>query len=400
VLQIQSQESISEFVDVRTLVIGHDHTLGHVDDRPESKVMERQVPCVVEFERPSDTDIVSAIEAVTWQRDYVRGGGSIVAALILDAVLADLIESGPLATMIPVRVRFGDLPGLRIMAAVHRLALTREAPKVALHLPTLGGTAPRREDESAFAAAVVESLVSHPPVLQASLEQTPQTNEVGRSALLRCALSRLQQDRPVRLREIGCSAGLNLRADQLPGVAALEAGALPPVVDRIGCDLDPVDPTTTEGRIHLSSYVWVDDVERFERLRRALAVAQRIPAVVVRQDAASYVESLTLSDETTTVLWHSAMWPYLVEDQRARILAGIADLGGSASDARSLVHVSWEWSRQAVDPHTSFELAIRSWRGAKDDGRAFILARGGGHGKDPFLVDGAPVELSVEPLAS
>ena len=48
-----------------------------------------------------------------------------------------------------------------------------------------------------------------------ALDQPPQTNEVGRSAALLGGLLVLV-DRfqlPVRLFEIGCSAGLNLRAD-------------------------------------------------------------------------------------------------------------------------------------------------------------------------------------------
>ena len=47
------------------------------------------------------------------------------------------------------------------------------------------------------------------------LDHPPQTNEVGRGAALAGALCHLvaQHDRPVRLVEIGTSAGLNLRAD-------------------------------------------------------------------------------------------------------------------------------------------------------------------------------------------
>jgi hypothetical protein len=353
---------------------------------------------VSSFERPHDTDVLPVIDAVLWQRDYVASTGADVAAQILEAVRADLAAGGVLADLSPQSVRFGDLVGLRYMAAVHRLALGREAPAVALHLPTLGGTPPREADRADFADAVVSSLAAHPDVLAQSLAQTPQTNEVGRAALLRCALSRLPIGLPVRLREIGCSAGLNLRADRLPGVIELEAGPLPEIQDRIGCDLDPVDPTTTEGRVHLTSYIWVDQVARFERLRNALEVAASCPAEIVRLDAASFVESLHLVDGTTTVLWHSAMWPYVTSDQRARILAGLERLGAGARERRQLAHVSWEWCGEPVDPRSSFELVMRTWRGTDDDGRAYLLARGGGHGNEPFLVDGAPVALSAEPL--
>ena len=351
-----------------------------------------------DFHRPTDTDVVTALEAVIWQRDYVAATGAHVAAAILEAVRSDLQDEGPLADIVPSNVRFGDLVGLRIMAAVHRLALVREAPAVAIHLPTLGGIPPAAGDRAAFHSAVVTALADHPDVLAASLRQTPQTNEVGRSALLRCALARLPAGKEVRLREIGCSAGLNLRADHLPGVPDLEVGPLPAVRDRVGCDLDPVDPRTTEGRVHLTSYVWVDDVLRFERLRHALDVAARVPATNLQEDAASFVEGLELAEGTTTVLWHSAMWPYLADEQRLRILAGLAGLGARSTPATPLSHVSWEWTGAPTDPATSFELVIRMWDGGGENGEPFLLARGGGHGTNPALVEGAPVRLSAEPL--
>jgi hypothetical protein len=353
-----------------------------------------------DFVRPADTDRASMTDAVAWQRDYVKGAGSPVAATILEAVHEDLITDGQLVELLPSEVRFGDLVGLRIMAAVHRLAITRVAPLVALHLPTLGGTPPTAADERTFADAVVAALLSNPGVLQSSIAQTPQTNEVGRSALLRCALSQLGTKNPVRLREIGCSAGLNLRADHLPGVPEIEAGPLPVIADRLGCDLSPVDPTTTEGRVHLTSYVWVDDLPRYERLRTALEVAALVPARVIQQDAAALVESMDLADGTTTVLWHSAMWPYLVDEQRRRVLDGIARLGSEATSNRSFAHVSWEWMSEPVDPRSSFELVVRRWRGEPSDGRPYVLARGGGHGNEPALVPGSPVELAEEPLPS
>src|SRR5205823_9897640 len=112
---------------------------------------------------------------------------------------------------------------------------------------------------------------------------------------------------PVGLREIGASAGLNLRADAFryagadgsvwgpedPPVRLDPAWtAAPPldapvrVVDRVGCDPHPIDATTPEGELRLASFVWPDQVERFTRLRGAVEVARRVPAEVVRAGAA------------------------------------------------------------------------------------------------------------------
>ena len=108
----------------------------------------------------------------------------------------------------------------------------------------------------------------------------------------------------MRLVEIGASAGLNLRAEALvPVHRASDLAALPPsqpyvVTDRLGCDLDPLDPTTTEGRLTLSSYVWPDDLVRFERLRTALDIAARVPAVVLRTGAAALLRGVRLTRAT------------------------------------------------------------------------------------------------------
>lgn len=332
--------------------------------------------------RPQDDDLVPMSLALRWQRDHVRALGSPVAGEILDAVAVDVLEGGPLASMLPDTVRFGEFPGLRAMAALHRLALERRAPAVALFLPTLGGTAPRSPGAiAAFRIAVVEALGEHGEVLVESLRRTPQTNETGRAALLRCALAReaaAHGSLPVRLWEIGASGGLNLRADHLPGLPGLEAGPVPPIVERRGCDLDPVDITTVDGRLRLSSYVWVDDVDRFARLARALDVAMEVPAELVRMDAADFVRGLAPVRGRCTVLWHSAMWVYLSPDVRAAVLSELDRAGHAATSDAPLLHVSWEWDAGHTGPD-GFMLVVRRWDGT-DQGEPTLLARGMGHG--------------------
>ena len=346
----------------------------------------------------TDDDRVPLVEALAWQREYVTAAGSPTAAEILRAVADDVAAGGLLASLLPATVRFGDLPGLRIMAAVHRLALDRRAPAVALHLPTLGGTPPRSAaDRAAFRRDVVDALSRHADELAWSLAHTPQTNETGRAALLRCALSRL--DAPaVRLFEIGASAGLNLRADHLPGDPTLEAGPLPRVVERLGCDLEPVDATTSEGRTLLSSYVWVDDVARFRRLAAALDVADRIPATVTRMDAADFVAGLSVREGAATVLWHSAMWIYLPGRTRQAVRAAVARLGRRATGTAPVHHVSWEWDTTG-DDRSGFLLVSRTWRGEASDGEPRLLATGRSHGRDIVLVPGSPL-LPRDPLVS
>lgn len=339
------------------------------------------------WERRDDNADVALVDALSWHAEFIRRMGSPVAVAITEAVIDDVRNDGPLAGILPARVRFGDLITLRVMAAVHRLALERRAPLVAIHLLTLGGTPPESSAARAdFQMAVVDALVAHEEVLLSSVARTPQTNETGRASVLRCALSRLPFDHPVRLREIGASAGLNLRADHLPGHPVLEAGPLPPVVDRIGCDLHPIDPTTTEGRLTLSSYIWVDDVERFERLGRALSIAERVPAQVVPADAADFVEGLRLEAGLTTLLWHSAFWTYLPDSTRGRITAAIERLGSQATAERPFAYASWEFSADVADHGPEFFLNLTTWQGSEDDGQSRLIASGDSHGNSATLI--------------
>jgi hypothetical protein len=122
---------------------------------------------------------------------------------------------------------------------------------------------------------------------------------VARGAVLLGGLRHIAAEAglPVRLVEVGASAGLNLRADHFhvagdaghygdpasPVVlAAAWQGAAPPparvvVIARTGGDLDPIDPATAAGRLQLTAYTWPDQTARLDRLRGALTLAQSVP---------------------------------------------------------------------------------------------------------------------------
>jgi hypothetical protein len=187
-------------------------------------------------------------------------------------------------------------------------------------------------------------------------------------------LSRVSGD--VHLRELGASAGLLLRADHLPGLPELEAGPMPHVVSRVGCDHSPVDPTTTHGRLLLSSYVWVDDVDRFARLGRALDVAARVPATLQREEIAAFAERLALVPGACLVVWHSAVWPYLDAGTRSRAEVALACLGAQVTPNTGLVDASWEWGDGPM--RSAFVLTMRRW--TVDGPATAVLARGPSHG--------------------
>ncbi|MPZ59986.1 MAG: DUF2332 family protein [Propionibacteriales bacterium] len=210
--------------------------------------------------------------------------------------------------------------GLRLLGAVHRLVLSGEASGLARFYPSMGGS-------WALDAAwphVLETLDSRGDDVRRFLGLPPQTNEVGRAAALMGGLQALTAARrmPIRLVELGASAGLNLLFDRyrflggegdsvgpddspvvLDGASRgvhPAPGVRPEIRERCGCDVAPVDPTSEEGRLRVLSYVWPDQAERVERLRGALAIAGEEPVRVVTCTGSEALSSLRLVSGTTT----------------------------------------------------------------------------------------------------
>ncbi len=228
-------------------------------------------------------------------------------------------------------------------------------------------------------------------------EQPVQTNEVQRCwALLPAFLSVAADGRPVDLVELGPSAGLNLLWDRYayrysearwgPRDAPLELAAEaldgPPaalfetevaVRTRLGIDRHPVDVTSEEGALLLQSFVWADQVERLERLRRAIEIARTAPPQLVRGD---YVEELPRmlarrDLSALTVVFHSVSLGYLTRDGRDRVRAAIAAEGGRGS----LAHVSYEFVEGEPESFEGFALDVTLY----PDGEPIRLALLDGH---------------------
>ena len=297
----------------------------------------------------------------------------------------DLAAGGPVADVlagVETSDPVADAVALRLMGSVHRLVLERRAGELAAYYPSVGGT---WESEAGWGA--FRDLLAHRPgEVSAWLDRPPQTNEVGRASALYGALLHLPRDLPVRLAELGASGGLNLRADRfcylddagrsfgddgsvvrLPGAwrgRGLEAWPELQVSERLGCDTRPVDVTTTEGRLALTSYVWADQGARLHRLRHAFEVAAQVPARVLDQDAASFMDGLELVEGTTTVVWHSVMWQYLPAQAQRAVVDRLEQLGGSATPTRRLAHVAVEPVQR--DPEPEFLVVLRTWPGGEE----------------------------------
>jgi hypothetical protein len=214
------------------------------------------------------------------------------------------------------------------------------------------------------------------------LDSAPQTNEVGRSAVLMSGLLVIAArfGLPLRLYELGASAGLNLQLDRyaydLGGRAAGDPasplklrpdwkGPPPPeaavrIIGRAGTDLNPV--ALPENRERLIAYVWPDQAQRLAQLDAAIALAASDPPHLDQADAADWIEtSLKLAPEpgVTRVVMHSVAFHYFDESTQKRVAAHIDAAGSSASADAPLAWLRYE--EQSGDAH--FSLRLRMWPG-------------------------------------
>jgi hypothetical protein len=209
---------------------------------------------------------------------------------------------------------------------------------------------------------------------------------------------------PIRLHELGASGGLNLRADRVrvewdggavgpassPLVledswlgAPLPVGGVDPiVVERIGCDLDPVDVGSPDGRLHLTSFIWPDQVLRLRRLRAAFDLAASVPATLLRADLVDHLRALQPQEGTALVVWHSSTWMYLRAPERDAARAAIESLGSAATPAAPVVHVAREFLGDRLE--TGFAVVTQWWPASPEQ-----LASG--------LVAGAMIQVADTP---
>src|SRR5262245_59314623 len=138
--------------------------------------------------------------------------GSAFYASLLEHVIADVEAAGLTWDVLAPQSGepFEAAVGLRFLGAIHRLVLEGRTPDLAAHYPSVGGDG---DAEAAWRA--LRTLLATCPPLAPYLARPPQTNEVGRAAALVGGFLTVARDwsRPLRLLELGASAGLQLRFD-------------------------------------------------------------------------------------------------------------------------------------------------------------------------------------------
>ncbi len=334
-------------------------------------------------------------ELLRLQGAACREIGSPLYGDLLPRAAEDLLAGGPVADVLAGHLdsRPAHVLALRMLGGAHALALSGQAPELAAWYPSAGGSTDTLPGSPRAWAALRRTLAEHRDEVRLWLHRPPQTNEVGRSAALIGGLLNItaRASLPVRLVEVGASAGLNLRADlyYVPGDAGSYGdpdspvvlshgwqGAAPPdtalkVIERTGGDLAPIDPTSAQGQLTLTAYVWPDQAERLVRLRGALAVAERVPADLRTESATDTVARTELKAGTWTVLWHSIFRQYLTESQRAELADGVARLGAAATPEAGFGYLYLEQSRAGGCP-----VMLTTWPG----GHSEVLGTATPHG--------------------
>jgi hypothetical protein len=261
------------------------------------------------------------------------------------------------------------------------------------YYPSVGGLRPNEEAVPVF----LEAIRTYADDIGPLLDRPVQTNEVGRSGALLGGFLAVARSQPeLRVLEIGASAGLNLRWDHYryehggeawgdPGSpvrmnsfeSAPDLSVAATVVERAGCDPDPIDPATEEGRLTLSSFVWPDQTWRWASLQGALDVASRVPAAVEKEGAASWLERKLAApaDGAATVIFHSIMWQYMTVAERTRVEELLTCHGANASETSPLAWLRMEPPNEEGDPLGHVHLT--QWPG----GTTRLIARAGYHGR-------------------
>ncbi len=292
-----------------------------------------------------------------------------------------------------------------LFAAVHDRLLADRSARLAEFYPNLVAEPDPGDPVPEFLAF----CAAHAADISRSLAtRVPQTNEIGRSALLLAGFGRLEPGPKAHL-DIGASAGLNLMLDRLayrdgwgwelgrsevvlecsvrggdpdrPGLAA----GLPVIGARLGLDANPIDIGDAAALRWLEACVWPDQADRFHRLEAAIELRRTAPVEVVRGDAVDDLAAVLdrLAGGWVPVVTTSWVLCYLPAERQAAWVAELDRLGSAAD-------LDWIWAEApdqvgilavpeslAGSVHTV--LGVTSWRDGVRTDRTLALCHPHGY---------------------
>lgn len=280
-----------------------------------------------------------------------------MSAHMLEQIIADIENSGPIASMIAEHPDRDDpLFCLRVLAGVSYLHVSGRAPQLSAHLAQLT----TRQGEPAYNAQAWalfrEALLGHPDIVRAAMNRPVQQHQPERAGVLLQGLALINASQ-VRLLELGACAGVNLLIDHYRWIGEgwewgdsssslrLPAHGKPPgdftIVERAGCDLSPRDPANAHDVAILRSFIPYERPLERRRLDAALRLAAVHKPHVDKSDAVEWLERrlANAGDPTvTTVVWHSLFWGYLPPTTQS----ALEEVMTAAGRRIPLVRVSYE----------------------------------------------------------
>lgn len=234
-----------------------------------------------------------------------------------------------------------------LFAAVHDRLLAEPDEELAAWYPNLTSS-PRTDDP--VPAFVAFCRAHHDELIGLVAGRVPQTNEIGRSALLLVGLADVaSRSGALAHLDVGASAGLNLLlehygydysghrlgGDRLVLECRVSGGpgplpsAIPPFVTHQGLDASPVDLADPDQVRWLEACVWPDQPDRFARLRTAIAIAREHGVRVRRGDAVADLAGAldALGPGGHPAITTSWVLSYLSDEQRAAFVAALDERG-------------------------------------------------------------------------
>ncbi len=221
----------------------------------------------------------------------------------------------------------GQPPSLLLFGAVQYMLLQQLDEPLAAFYPTISAATPPSEDPYPYFYAFC--MAHRDAIINLLTTHLVQTHEVGRCALLLPVYGLIASRtnyQPLSLVDVGCSAGLNLLWDsyvydygdgQLYGDAASPLklvcelrgdhrpqlpAHLPPVANRLGIDINPIDLRDPDAVLWLKALIWPEHTARVANLDQAIEVLHQDPPRLLAGNALALLPQAIAATPADNVL--------------------------------------------------------------------------------------------------
>ncbi|MEM9458549.1 MAG: DUF2332 domain-containing protein [Myxococcota bacterium] len=339
-------------------------------------------------------------------REFETKAPTLYAHSALYRQLARRVATEPRLLDIAADAQPGQSPMAMFFAAVHFVVLQGASHPLTTIYADIAQGKPVKSDP---APHFVDFCIEHEDQLRRVISASRiQTNEPGRAVFVRLGFEWIGLTfggDAVAYVELGASAGLNLNWDRFlmrferadhpghPGsrwargpesspvpidcsVSGLEFPAergatIPPLAERLGLDIDPLDIERSAAREWLRAFIWADDRERLRGFRGAINLLRTTPVPLKKADVTrDLVQACAGLRSRRLVVAHTFLTSQLTAEQREAMSQQLRAL----STDREIFQIGAEWDNGTT------ELRVRRFdRGRPDND--MLIATGEPHGR-------------------